>query len=95
MDNSIDYKGQIFELLTFGYGRRGCPGIYMAIPTIELTLANLLYYFNWKLLDGMKEECTNMEERDGLSLTTSICQHSSPHFFLSPIPLHSKYNDIY
>ena len=71
MDNSIDYKGQIFELLTFGYGRRGCPGIYMATTTIELALANLLYCFNWKLPDGMKEEDINMEEEAGLSITTS------------------------
>ena len=46
MDNSIDYKGQNFELLTFGFGWRGCPGIYMATTTIELALANLLYCFN-------------------------------------------------
>ena len=46
MDNSIDYKGQNFELLTFGSGRRSCPGIYMATTTIELVLANLLYCFN-------------------------------------------------
>ncbi|XP_075650607.1 cytochrome P450 71B34-like [Castanea sativa] len=71
MDNSIDYKGQNFELLTFGSGRRGCPGIYMATTTIELALANLLYCFNWKLPDGMKEEDINMEEAAGLSLTTS------------------------
>ncbi|KAL0004374.1 hypothetical protein SO802_011935 [Lithocarpus litseifolius] len=71
MDNSIDYKGQNFELLTFGSGRRGCPGIYMATTTIELALANLLYCFNWKLPDGMKEEDINMEEGAGLSLTTS------------------------
>ncbi|KAF3943076.1 hypothetical protein CMV_030330 [Castanea mollissima] len=71
MGNSIDYKGQNFELLTFGSGRRGCPGIYMATTTIELALANLLYCFNWKLPDGMKEEDINMEEGAGLSLTTS------------------------
>ena len=71
MDNSIDYKGQNFELLTFGFGWRGCPGIYMATTTIELALANLLYCFNWKLPDGMKEEDINMEEGAGLSLTTS------------------------
>ena len=70
MDNSIDYKGQNFELLTFGSGRRSCPGMYMATTTIELALANLLYCFNWKLPDGIKEEDINMEEEDGPSLTT-------------------------
>ena len=71
MDNSIDYKGQNFELLTFGSGRRGCPAIYMATTIVELALANLLYCFNWKLPDGIKEEDINMEEEAGFSLTTN------------------------
>ncbi|GMY26355.1 cytochrome P450 71B34-like [Fagus crenata] len=70
INNSVDYKGQLFELLPFGAGRRGCPGIYMAATTIELTLANLLYSFDWKLPYGMKEEDINMEELVGLCLTT-------------------------
>ena len=81
MDNSIDYKGQNFELLTFGSGRRSCPGIYMATTTIELALANLLYCFNWKLPDGIKEEDINMEEEAGLSLTTT------KKTILNPVPI--------
>ena len=71
MDNSIDYKRQNFELLAFGSGRRSCPRMHMATTTVGLALANLLYCFNWKLLDGMKEEDINMEEEAGLSLTTT------------------------
>uniref|UniRef100_A0A2N9HDZ0 Cytochrome P450 n=1 Tax=Fagus sylvatica TaxID=28930 RepID=A0A2N9HDZ0_FAGSY len=70
LNNSIDYKGQHFELLPFGAGRRGCPGIYMATTTIELALANLLYCFDWKLAYGMKEEDINMEEIADLAVTT-------------------------
>ena len=43
----------------------------MATTTIELALANLLYCFNWKLPDGIKEEDINMEEEAGFSLTTN------------------------
>ncbi|KAG2702068.1 hypothetical protein I3760_06G073900 [Carya illinoinensis] len=71
IDSSVDYKGQNFEFLPFGAGRRGCPGMYMATSTIVLALANLLYCFNWKLPPGMKEEDINMEESLGLNLTTS------------------------
>ncbi|KAK2636612.1 hypothetical protein Ddye_031404 [Dipteronia dyeriana] len=71
MDSSIDYKGQNFEFLPFGSGRRVCPGIYLGTRTSELALANLLYCFNWKLPDGMKEEDINMEEGVGVSLNLS------------------------
>ncbi|XP_015894466.2 cytochrome P450 71B34 [Ziziphus jujuba] len=70
-DDSIDYRGQDFEFLPFGSGRRICPGMYMATTTMELGLANLLCRFDWRLPDGIKEEDINMEEKAGLSLTTS------------------------
>ncbi|KAL5759982.1 hypothetical protein ACOSP7_018484 [Xanthoceras sorbifolium] len=56
VDNSIDLKGQNFEFLLFGSGRRICPGIHMGLKTSELALANLLYCFNWKLPNGMKRK---------------------------------------
>ncbi|XP_022945235.1 cytochrome P450 71B10-like [Cucurbita moschata] len=69
VESSIDYKGQHFEFLPFGSGRRICPGLNMGIKNVELALANLLYHFDWKLPNGMKEEELDMEENSGLSLT--------------------------
>ncbi|GMN24909.1 hypothetical protein TIFTF001_040639 [Ficus carica] len=71
VDSPIDVKGQHFELLPFGSGRRICPGIYMGTRTVEHGLANLLYNFDWELPSGMKEEDINMEESTGLSLSLS------------------------
>nr|QWT69372.1 CYP71B19 [Gynostemma pentaphyllum] len=68
-DGSIDFKGQNFELLPFGSGRRICPAIFMGVKTVELGLVNLLYCYDWKLPNGMKEMDLNMEEATGLSLT--------------------------
>ncbi|KAL6281025.1 hypothetical protein ACE6H2_017906 [Prunus campanulata] len=48
-DSSIDFKGQDFELLPFGAGRRGCPGIAFGIVSAEQVLANILYWFDWKV----------------------------------------------
>ncbi|WCJ38614.1 Cytochrome P450 71B34 [Euphorbia peplus] len=70
-DSSIDYKGQHFELVPFGAGRRICPGIHMATVTIEYVLANLLYLFDWKLPWGMRKADMNMEEKAGVSLATN------------------------
>ncbi|TXG56183.1 hypothetical protein EZV62_017496 [Acer yangbiense] len=67
-NNSIDFKGNNFEYLPFGSGRRICPGIHIGLITSEIALANLLYCFDWKLPNGMKNEDINMEEASGGSL---------------------------
>lgn len=69
MDSNIDAKGQNFELLTFGSGRRMCPGVYMGTSMVEFCLANMLYHFDWKLPEGMSVEDVDMEEAPGLTVT--------------------------
>uniref|UniRef100_A0A0D3ELB4 Cytochrome P450 n=1 Tax=Oryza barthii TaxID=65489 RepID=A0A0D3ELB4_9ORYZ len=48
LNGAIDYKGQDFELLPFGAGRRGCPGIVFGVSAMEIALASLLYHFDWE-----------------------------------------------
>ncbi|KAG1334744.1 Cytochrome P450 71A1 [Cocos nucifera] len=67
MNSAVDFKGQDFKFIPFGAGRRGCPGIGFAIPTIELALANLLHHFDWALSDKMKEESLDMNESAGVA----------------------------
>ncbi|XP_054813218.1 cytochrome P450 71A1-like [Prosopis cineraria] len=58
-NSEVDFKGQDFELIPFGFGRRVCPGILFSVASIEYTLVNLLYWFDWKLPDnnnGTKDE---------------------------------------
>ncbi|XP_038891462.1 cytochrome P450 71B2-like [Benincasa hispida] len=68
-ESCVDFRGHHFELLPFGAGRRICPAMNMGIKIVEFALANLLYHFDWKLPEGMKEEDLDMEEISGLSLT--------------------------
>ena len=64
----VDYKGNNFEYLPFGAGRRMCPGITFGLASIMLPLALLLFHFNWELPNQMKPEDMDMAERFGLAI---------------------------
>ncbi|KAJ0969475.1 hypothetical protein J5N97_022352 [Dioscorea zingiberensis] len=67
LNNPIDFKGQDYEYIPFGSGRRICPGMQFAVSTIELTLANLVYRFDWLLPDTLVGKL-NMAEAPGLTI---------------------------
>ncbi|KAK3422955.1 hypothetical protein EUGRSUZ_G03310 [Eucalyptus grandis] len=62
LESTMDFIGTNFELLPFGSGRRACPGIALANANIEVTLASLLYHFDWKLPNGEAMEKLDMTE---------------------------------
>lgn len=80
-NSQIDYRGKHFELLPFGSGRRGCPGINFSIPVVELALANLLFCFDWKLPDGISPQDVDMVEAIGITMhkKTPLCLLPSFH----------------
>lgn len=68
LGSDIDVRGQNFELVPFGGGRRICPGLPLATRMLPLMLSSLINIFNWKLEDGGIPENMNMEEKFGLAL---------------------------
>lgn len=42
----VDVRGQDFELIPFGAGRRLCAGVSLALQVVHLTLASLLHSFD-------------------------------------------------
>lgn len=60
--NNTDSRGQDFNYIPFGAGRRGCPGISFSFATIVCVLANLLCYFDWEIEEERKEKVLDMSE---------------------------------
>ncbi|MFQ6642105.1 hypothetical protein Gotur_017320 [Gossypium turneri] len=60
----FDVRGQNFELIPFGSGRRMCPGISFALQVLQLTLANVLHWFEFETPSG---EAVDMHEAPGLT----------------------------
>ncbi|KAM0064369.1 putative cytochrome P450 [Helianthus debilis subsp. tardiflorus] len=66
LNSCVDFKGFHYELLPFGSGRRGCPGMQFAISITELVLANLVYKYEFALPNGVRSEELDMTEVVGL-----------------------------
>ncbi|XP_056161597.1 iridoid oxidase-like [Syzygium oleosum] len=68
LGSKIDYKGQNFELIPFGSGRRMCVGLSLAHRVLHLGLATLLHHFDWELGSGLTPATLDMSERVGITL---------------------------
>ncbi|KAL2346965.1 hypothetical protein Fmac_000965 [Flemingia macrophylla] len=72
----VDFRGNYFQLIPFGSGRRGCIGISFALASTEYMLANLLYWFDWKLPET--ESGVDMSEIWGLTVIKKVPLHLQP-----------------
>ncbi|KAK4804458.1 hypothetical protein SAY86_004275 [Trapa natans] len=64
LGSEIDVKGNHFELIPFGAGRRICPGYPLAQRTVPLMVASMVQGFDWKI-EG-KVEDMNLDDEFGL-----------------------------
>uniref|UniRef100_M1A610 Cytochrome P450 n=1 Tax=Solanum tuberosum TaxID=4113 RepID=M1A610_SOLTU len=68
LNNDIDFKGQDHELIPFGAGKRGCPGLALGVASVQLALSNLLYAFDWELPYGLKKEDIDINGRPRITV---------------------------
>lgn len=67
-DSNVEYKGQHFDLIPFGSGRRICPGLPLAHRVVPLVIATLVHSFDWDLGPGVKPQDIDRDERLGLTV---------------------------
>ncbi|CAN0886083.1 Premnaspirodiene oxygenase [Linum grandiflorum] len=83
--SSTNYsRGLDFSMIPFGSGRRMCPGVQFGMCLVTLCLANLLFYFDWKLPPGITSQNLDMSEDFGLAI------RKKKMLSLIPIPYHPK-----
>nr|AIS92511.1 putative flavone synthase II [Epimedium sagittatum] len=66
-----EVRGQQYDLLPFGTGRRGCPGASLVLQQAPAMLAALIQCFDWEVAghdDGIKLATVDMIERPGLTV---------------------------
>ncbi|XP_062183994.1 cytochrome P450 93G1-like [Phragmites australis] len=85
----LEPRGQHFQFMPFGSGRRGCPGMGLALQSVPAVLAALVQCFDWAAADAgdsNKAVMIDMKESDGL-----VCARKQPLLLrptarLSPFP---------
>lgn len=64
----VDIRGNDFEVIPFGAGRRICAGMSLGLRMVQLLTATLAHAFNWSLPTGLVPDKLNMDEAYGLTL---------------------------
>ncbi|KAL0443915.1 UNVERIFIED_CONTAM: cytochrome [Sesamum latifolium] len=78
LGSKIDYKGQNFELIPFGAGRRICAGIPLAHRMLHLVLGSLLHEFDWRVDEIGKNAMMDTKERMGVTVRKVVPLEAIP-----------------
>ncbi|XP_028777564.1 3,9-dihydroxypterocarpan 6A-monooxygenase-like [Neltuma alba] len=68
--SQMEVRGQNYNILPFGSGRRGCPGASLALNIFHTTLAAMIQCFEWKPAggDGEKNAISTIDMEEGSSV---------------------------
>lgn len=69
--SNIDVRGRDFQLIPFGSGRRGCPGMQLGLTMVRFVLAQLIHCFDWELPYGLSPTELDMAEKFSLVVPRS------------------------
>ncbi|CAN1135271.1 Cytochrome P450 76A2 [Linum perenne] len=69
LGSKVDYRGQHYQFLPFGAGRRMCAGVPLAHRVLHLILGTLLHEFSWEA--KVDPSTFNMDDRLGITMRKS------------------------
>jgi cytochrome P450 len=72
LEEEFSLQRRDFGFLPFGFGRRSCPGMPLAMRVIPLLLALILGEFDLRLPDGMQHTDVDMTEKFGTVLERAV-----------------------
>ncbi|PPR90383.1 hypothetical protein GOBAR_AA30307 [Gossypium barbadense] len=81
----VDVRGQHFELMPFGSGRRSCPGTSFALQMLHLTLSNFLHAFEFSTPDKGLIDLTGtvgLTDMKSTPLETVISPRLAPELYI-------------
>ncbi|MED6221893.1 hypothetical protein PIB30_059161 [Stylosanthes scabra] len=67
-ESKLDYKGQHYEFIPFGAGRRMCAGVPLAHRVLNLVLGSLLHRFDWELDSRVTPSTMDMRDKLGITM---------------------------
>ncbi|XP_059433243.1 cytochrome P450 71AU50-like [Corylus avellana] len=65
--SNIEVRGRDLQLIPFGSGRRGCPGMQLGLTVVRLVVAQLVHCFDWELPEKMPPNELDMTEEFGIT----------------------------
>ncbi|XP_006341182.1 cytochrome P450 76A2-like [Solanum tuberosum] len=68
LNSKTDFKGQCYEFLPFGAGRRMCVGLPLGNRMLHFVLGSLLHEFDWELPSNVTPKSMDMKERMGMTV---------------------------
>ena len=68
--SSPDLNEHDFKYMPFGYGRRACPGMWMAIRMVKFNVGKLLQSFDWNIPPGV--EGVDMSKERGVIMHRAV-----------------------
>ncbi|XP_021827234.1 cytochrome P450 CYP736A12-like [Prunus avium] len=80
--SDVHVRGNHFQLIPFGSGRRRCPGIQLGLTVVQLMLAQLVHCFDWELPNNMFPEELDMSEALGITVARAKHLIATPSYRL-------------